>query len=262
LFLLYFFVDWWLARLLIYSCVTPPLRLGIPQPNPQPEQTMYFRLLHDETSGAMSYLLADLGRAEAVLVDPRGVDLPVLRALLDEHQLQVRWILRTHQHDDRLVGAERRARAALTGLQAPVVIGTVPSDPVLAFGDEHVEVLATPGHTDHCLSFRWRDRLFCGGLLSVDTCPFQPRPVLPAALWDSVTRRVFTLPRETLLFSGHTRHGRAASTVFEERRWHPWFGAAGRDEFLARVATLPAAYAQSPAEQPARPTQPTQPLHA
>ena len=52
---------------------------------------MYFRLLHDEASGAMSYLLADLARAEAVLVDPRGLDLPVLRALLNEHQLQLRW---------------------------------------------------------------------------------------------------------------------------------------------------------------------------
>lgn len=217
---------------------------------------MYFRLLHDETSGAMSYLLADLARAEAVLVDPRGLDMPVLRALLDEHQLQLRWILRTHQHDDRLVGAERRAFASLAGLQAPVVMGNVPRDPVLAFGDEHVEVLATPGHTDHCLSFRWRDRLFCGGLLSVDSCPFQPRPAQPAALWDSVTRRVFTLPRETLLFSGHARRGRAASTVFEQRRWHPWFGAAGRDEFLARVAGLPAADMQPLADQP------SQSLHA
>lgn len=217
---------------------------------------MYFRLLHDETSGAMSYLLADLARAEAVLVDPRGLDMPVLRALLDEHQLQLRWILRTHQHDERLVGAERRACASLAGLQAPVVVGAVPRDPVLTFGDEHVEVMSTPGHTDHCLSFRWRDRLFCGGLLSVDSCPFQPRPAQPAALWDSVTRRVFTLPRETLLFSGHARRGRAASTVFEERRWHPWFGAAGRDEFLARVATLPAASTQP------HTAQPTQPLHA
>jgi len=206
---------------------------------------MYFRLLHDDASGAMSYLLADLARAEAVLVDPRGIDLPLLCALLDEHRLRVRWILRTHQHDDCLVGAERRACGALASLHAPVVIGEVPADPLLAFGDEHIEVLATPGHTDHCLSYRWRDRLFCGGLLAVDACPHQPRPAQPQALWDSVTRRVFTLPAETLLFSGHARRGRAASTVFEERRWHPWFGATGRDDFLARVAALPMPPAQS-----------------
>ena len=33
---------------------------------------MHFRLLHDEASGAMSYLLADLDAGEAVLIDPRG----------------------------------------------------------------------------------------------------------------------------------------------------------------------------------------------
>jgi hypothetical protein len=31
------------------------------------------------------------------------------------------------------------------------------------------------------------------------------------------------------------------STVLEQRRWHPWFGNASRDEFLARVRTLAAA---------------------
>lgn len=200
---------------------------------------MHFRLLHDDASGAMSYLLADLARAEAVLVDPRGIDLPLLSALLDEHHLRVRWVLRTHQHDDRLAGAERRACGALASLGAPVVVGPVPAAALLPFGDEHIEVLPTPGHTDHCLSYRWRDRLFCGGLLAVDACPHQPRPALPQALWDSVTRRVFTLPSETLLFSGHARRGHAASTVFEARRWHPWFGASSRDDFLARVAALP-----------------------
>lgn len=201
---------------------------------------MYFRMLHDEASGAMSYLLADLEARSAVLIDPRGSDLAVLQALLAEHGLQLRWVLRTHEHDARLPAAERRAQAALARFGAPVIAHEAPADPVLPFGDEHLQVVATPGHTGHCLSFRWRDRLFCGGLMAVDACPFQPRPEQPDALWDSVTSQVFTLPDETLLFSGHARRGRAASTVFEERRWHPWFGTGGRDEFLARVATLPA----------------------
>lgn len=198
---------------------------------------MHFRMLHDDATGSMSYLLADVDRAQAVLVDPYAADLPVIQALLDEHRLRVRWILRTHLHE---MQGSADARRVLDGLGAPTVLGRVPADPVLPFGDEFVQVLSTPGHTDHCLSFRWRDRLFCGGLLAVDACPVQPRPALPRALWDSVTSQVFRLPAETLLFSGHARRGRAASTVFEERRWHPWFGAAGRDEFLARVASLPA----------------------
>ena len=206
---------------------------------------MYFRLLHDERSGAVSYLLADLDAGEAVLIDPRGDDVPLLGAMLDEHQLRLRWLLRTHEHDALLNGEA----AALDALGAPRIQHHLPGSAtagetehaVLTFGNEHVQVLQTPGHTAGCLSYLWRDRLFCGGLLAVDACPFQPRPALPEALWDSVVNDVFLRPSETLLFTGHAARSRAVSNVLEQRRWHPWFGGATRDEFLARVRELPAA---------------------
>lgn len=200
---------------------------------------MYFRLLHDEASGSVSYLLADLEAGEAVLVDPRAADVPLLAAMLDEHRLHLRWLLRTHEHDAQLGGEA----AALDRLGAPRVQHRMPAGAaartgapsLLDFGHEHVCVLRTPGHTPHCLSFLWRDRLFCGGLLAVDDCPFQPRPAQPEALWHSVMNTVFALPAETLLFSTHARRARAVSTVLEQRRWHPWFGGVTRDDFLARV---------------------------
>ena len=203
---------------------------------------MLFHILHDERSGELGYLLADTGAREAVLVDPRSRDLPVLQALLGERGLSLRWVLRTHQHDALHPGEFER----LAGLGAPVVQGDrrpgvrpVADGELLPFGNEFVRVLATPGHTAGCLSFQWRDRLFCGGLLAVDACPFQPRPALPEALWDSVVNDVFKRPSETLLFTGHAQRSRAVSNVLEQRRWHPWFGGATRDEFLARVRELP-----------------------
>ena len=205
---------------------------------------MYFRILHDEASGELTYLLADQDSREAVLVDPRGRDLPVLAALLAERELRLRWVLRTHQHDHLLL----QEPAQLARLGAPLVQGAAgehirmaADGDVLAFGDELVRVLATPGHTAGCLSFAWRDRLFCGGLLAVDACPHQPVPAQPEALWDSVTQRVFTLPDETLLFAGQERRARAVSTVREQRRWHPFFAGLSRDEYLARIAAMPPA---------------------
>ena len=199
---------------------------------------MYFRILNDDASGELTYLLADPSAREAVLIDPHGRDLPVLHALLSERDLRLRWILRTHHHDD----MQRREPALLARLAAPVVQGdsTNPvSASVLPFGDELIHVVSTPGHTRFCLSFSWRDRFFCGGLLAVTACPHQPRPQAPQDLWDSVTQKVFTLPDETLLFAGHERRDRAVSTVLEQRRWHPLFSALTRDEFLAHVAALP-----------------------
>lgn len=199
------------------------------------DSTMYFRLLHDETTGAVSYLLADLQAAEAVLVDPQAADVPVLAAMLAEHRLQLRWVLRTHEHDRARPGEAQ----ALAALQAPRVQHRAPGAAgMLVFGYEHLQVLATPGHTAHCLSYRWRDRLFCGGLFAVDDCPFQARPAQPEALWRSATQTVFTLPCETLVFGGHARSGPVVRTVHELRRWHPWLGGTSRDEFLARVAQV------------------------
>ncbi|NDP37923.1 MAG: hypothetical protein GZ093_04125 [Rhodoferax sp.] len=203
---------------------------------------MYFRILDHEPTGELTYLLADQDAREAVFVDPHGRDLPVLLALLAERELRLRWVLRTHHHDP----MNPLEPALLARLGAPLVQGDAPGPAgrvqdgqVLAFGDELMRVLATPGHTPACLSFAWRDRLFCGGLMAVDTCPHQPLPAAPEALWESVTQRVFKLPDETLLFAGHERRGRAVSTVLEQRRWHPFFAGLSRDEFLARVEALP-----------------------
>ncbi len=203
--------------------------------------TVYFRILNNDASGELTYLLADLDAREAVLIDPHGRDLPLLQALLDERDLRLRWTLRTHHHD----ALQPDEHAQLTRLGAPLVQGDRLTDlpwvegDVLPFGNALVRVLPTPGHTPHCLSFGWRDRLFCGGLLAVTGCPHQSQPAAPEALWDSVTQRVFTLPDETLLFAGHDLRARAVSTVLEQRRWHPHFAGRTRDEFLAHMAALP-----------------------
>lgn len=202
---------------------------------------MYFRILNNETSGELTYVLGDLDAREAVVIDPHASDLSVLLALLAERELRLRWVLRTHHHDALHPNEPRQ----LERLGAPLIQGDslqtlgLSDGAVLPFGFEQIKVVRTPGHTPDCLSFTWRDRLFCGGLLAVTACPHQSRPLAPQDMWDSVTQRIFSLPDETLLFTGHESHARAVSTVLEQRRWHPLFSGLTRDEFLARVAALP-----------------------
>lgn len=201
---------------------------------------MYFRILSNDRFGRLTYLLADQDAGEAVLVDPHGQDVQLLLALLAERELRLKWVLRTHHHD----GVQPAEPGHLMSLGAALVQGDALTDlalgdgAVLPFGHEVVRILATPGHTSCCLSFAWRDRLFCGDLLSVTTCPIQPQPATPELLWDSVTEKVFALPDETLLFAGHASHARAVTTVLEQRRWHPLFAGLTRDEFLTRMAAL------------------------
>lgn len=192
--------------------------------------------------GYLTYLLADQDAREAVLVDPHGQDVHLLLALLAERELRLKWVLRTHHHD----ALRPEEPALLMPLGAPLVQGDALADlqlsdgAALPFGHEVVRIMATPGHTPGCLSFAWRDRLFCGDLLSVTPCPVQSWPAAPELLWDSVIQKVFALPNETLLFASHEPHARAVTTVLEQRRWHPLFSGLTRDEFLAHMAALPA----------------------
>lgn len=197
---------------------------------------MYFRILADEQSGFMGYLLADLDAQEALVIDPRPLDAQVIQAMLAEHRLRLRAILLTHVHGDGAVVQ----RGLMSSLDAPVFLGAQLIDGALIdFGGEHVRVLATPGHTDHCRSFLWRDRLFCGGLLTADACPHAPAVQQPQAMWDNVMRKVFTLPPETLLFSAHAGAASGAiSNVMTQRRRHPWFNGRSRDDFLGLASDL------------------------
>ncbi len=194
---------------------------------------MYFRILGDEPGGLVGYLLADLEAHEALVIDPMPCDAAVIQAMLAEHHLRLRAILLTHRHEEDALGQQALSAALATrclwGEQ-------LPEGGLIDFGDEHVRVLVTQGHTDHCRSFLWRDRLFCGGLLSADACPRQPAVLLPQAMWDNVMRKVFTLPPETLLFSAHAGGAGAVSNVMSQKRLHPWFEGRSRDEFLSRVA--------------------------
>lgn len=194
---------------------------------------MYFRILGDEPGGLVGYLLADLEAHEALVIDPMPCDAAVIQAMLAEHHLRLRAILLTHLHKEEVMGQQ----AISAALGAPCQWGEQLADAALLdFGGEHVRVLVTPGHTDHCRSFLWRDRLFCGGLLSADACPSRPAVAQPRAMWDSVMRKVFTLPPETLLFSAHAGGAGSVSNVMSQKRLHPWFEGRSRDEFLSLVA--------------------------
>jgi len=207
---------------------------------------MYFRVLHNQASGFTSYLLGDTTKNEAVLIDPRIADVAVTRAILNDQRLRLTSILFTHEHEQAknqsasksdIVPVNADVLAAYASFHdGDIELDAKPENGLLTFGNEVLRIIKTPGHTRNCQSFLWRDRLFCGDLLTVDCCPHQPRPVSADEMWNSVTQNVFLLPAETLLFSGHTKQAKFLSSVLEQRLWHPWFAGTTRDTFFIRVA--------------------------
>lgn len=202
---------------------------------------MYFRQLFSSESSALTYLLADPRHRDAVVIDPQPRQDEILLALLAERDLRLNLVLRTHLHAAeshpcdalcRHTGAELVVGAAAT---CPEAQRKVRHGDTLVFGDEVLRVLATPGHTPESVSYLWRDRLFCGDALAIRACsPADDPGCDPGCMYDSVTRRLFLLPDETLVFPGHRIDGRMVSTIAEERLHNPYYNHS-RDVFASLV---------------------------
>jgi len=192
----------------------------------------------DPATNSVSYLVANPASKAAVVIDP-VLDFDAGASRVETHSadailaaaaaegLTIAWVLETHPHADHLSAADYiRTR---TGAQVGVGTGIrevqarfgpmfdadeadgadfdrlFEDGETLTVGDLEVEVLATPGHTPACVSYRVGDAVFVGDTL------FMPdygtaRADFPggdARQHYRSIRRVLALPRETRLFLCH-----------------------------------------------------------
>ena len=203
---------------------------------PAPEIRAFF----DEVTNSVSYLVADPVSRAAAIVDPvLGFD-PVsgrvdhgavdrIIAAADEHDLSVLWVLETHAHADHLSAAQHVKRRTPARLAIGVGIRQVQEafasklsvDDLapdggdfdrlledggrLPLGELEIEVMATPGHTPACVSYRVSDAVFVGDTLFMPDygtarCDF---PGGNARQLYRSMQRILALPRETRLFLCH-----------------------------------------------------------
>ena len=192
---------------------------------------MLFYQLFDNESSTYTYLLADEKTFDAVLIDSVAEHLERDLKLLHELGLRLKYVLDTHVHADHVTAAgEIRARTgALSGVAAAsgVECADLPlkDGDVLEFGAHQLKVIATPGHTEGCLSYYCEGKLFTGDALLIRGCgrtDFQQGS--SARLYASVTRKLFTLPPETEVYPGHDYKGFTKSTIAQEMAYNPRLG--------------------------------------
>lgn len=180
----------------------------------------------------------------AVAVDPGGDPAEVL-AHLKEHGLTLTHILVTHLHFDHIYGCRSLAEATGAPVLAPAadeqlmqtelgrggVYGFPTVEPFerqpaplgeTEFAGLACQCLSTPGHTPGSITyfFPQAGAAFVGDLIfyrSVGRTDFPGGS--SAALKDSVLTRIFTLPGDTRLYSGHGLD----TTVDAERTHNPFF---------------------------------------
>lgn len=209
---------------------------------------MIFRQLFDPATSTYTYLLGDPIRREAVLVDPVREQVDRDARLVAELGLTLVATLETHVHADHVTGAALLRARLGSRIGVSRDAGTTGADLLLAHGDAvefgrmALEVRATPGHTNGCLTYVTQDcrMAFTGDALLIRGCgrtDFQQGDA--RRLYRSVHDQIFSLPDDTLLYPGHDYRGHTVTTVREEKLYNPRLGG-GRteDAFVALMADL------------------------
>ncbi len=188
------------------------------------------------------YLVYCEGSREGLVIDP-GADPHKIFAAVAEIEMKPVMIVNTHGHIDH-VGANKdvkehytiplyihEADAALlqNDLQSEIAFlldarpspepdGYLVEGQELKFGDSHLTVVTTPGHSPGGVSLRGEGCLFSGDTLFYDGVG---RTDLPGGSWnvlvDSIRSRIFVLPDETVVLPGHG----PTTTVGQEKETNP-----------------------------------------
>ncbi|MBX9942695.1 MAG: MBL fold metallo-hydrolase [Reyranella sp.] len=209
---------------------------------------LVFRQLFDPTSSTYTYLLGCSISGEAVLIDTVFEQARRDAALLAELGLRLVWTLDTHVHADHVTGAWLLKQRLGSGIALAAASGAAGADRLLedgdrvAFGRRALEVRATPGHTNGCVTYVLDDEsmAFTGDCLLIrgtGRTDFQQGD--PRALYRSVRSRIFSLPETCLLYPAHDYRGLTASSVAEEKRFNPRLGGEiGEGDYVGHMKNL------------------------
>ena len=183
----------------------------------------------DDRAESRTYIVADRDSGKAVIIDAVIENVERDLKTIDELGLTLVYAVETHIHADHITGAsmikDRTGSQIVFGGGAK---GTVTGADMflhegqeLRFGNTTIKALATPGHTDSCTSYFLPGAVFTGDTLFIRS---NGRTDLQDGsadkLFDSVRKKLFTLPDSTIVFPGHDYNGRVSSTIGEEKQFN------------------------------------------
>ncbi|CDW55068.1 protein ETHE1, mitochondrial [Trichuris trichiura] len=186
--------------------------------------------MFEHVSSTYTYLLGCANTKEALIIDPviEMVDRDV--SIIQQLGLKLRYAGNTHAHADHVTGTSELRKLipecrTFIGKKSGALADLLLTDgDELKFGNYSIKALCTPGHTNGCMTFVChQERMaFTGDALLIRACgrtDFQEGDA--AKLYDSVHSKIFSLPKDYILFPGHDYKGLLATSVEEEQKYNP-----------------------------------------
>jgi len=234
------------------------------------DERFYFRqllsgvdfALGDELARQMRnfvYLIGDRETSEALVVDP-AYDPAGIVDLCNADGMRLAGVLATHYHPDHVGGSmmglsipgiaellevvdvpvhvqadELTYVSAVTGLGPPELRSHSGGD-VVSVGGLEIELIHTPGHTPGSQCFLVRGSLLSGDTLFLEGCGRTDLPGGdPAAMYESLTRRLGRVSDDTVLFPGHYYAADPSAPLGQTRRSNYVFKPRNTTEWLTML---------------------------
>jgi glyoxylase-like metal-dependent hydrolase (beta-lactamase superfamily II) len=182
-----------------------------------------------------AYLIADKKGGVAAIFDPPP-DPARYRALIDEDNLKVEYIIITHGHNDHCWGmmpARDAFHGKLVGHSSMHLDFDIKVDEgdTLPLGNLTLKFLYTPGHTDDHICVVCEDNVITGDVLFVGKVGGTDLGPGARKEWDSL-QKLMLLPDDTKVWPGHNYGVAPTSTIGHEKKTNPFLIQPTFDAFI------------------------------